>query len=38
MKTLLNSNIQIKATLFTAIILTALFTYMFLTYGFKAFF
>ena len=36
MKTL-NNNLQIKATLLTAILLTALFTYMFIVYGFKAF-
>ena len=38
MKTLNNLNLQIKATLLTAILLTALFTYMFLTYGFTAWF
>ena len=32
-----NLTIQLKATLLTAILLTALFTYMFIVYGFKAF-
>ena len=38
MKTLNNLPLQLKATLLTAILLTGLFTYMILEYGFSEFF